>query len=87
MVNRKRAAWGKRYGLDQRRSTDKLIGLLALVCAGLLSADLLLHKHVHFFFEQWFGFFAGFGFFCCVGLVLLSRQLRRIVKRDEDYYD
>jgi hypothetical protein len=52
----------------------------------LFLADFFYHKHVNFAFEHWFGFFAWYGFVCCVALVLLAKQIRKLVKRDEDYY-
>ena len=33
------------------------------------------------------GFHAAYGFISCVLLVLAATQMRRFVKRDEDYYD
>jgi len=33
------------------------------------------------------GFYAAYGFVSCVLLVLAATQMRRFVKRDEDYYD
>ncbi len=71
----------KRYWLDDKRNVDKIVVALVIVCAGLLGADLFYHKHVHFAFEGWFGFF------CCVALVLAAKEMRKLVKRDEDYYD
>ena len=72
--------------LDGRRSADKVFYGLALICAGLFLADFFYHKHVNFAFEDWYGFFAWYGFVCCVALVLLAKQMRKWVKRDEDYY-
>jgi hypothetical protein len=77
----------KRYWLDDKRNVDKVVAALVMVCAGLLGADFFYHKHVHFAFESWFGFFGWFGFFCCVALVLAAKGMRKLVKRDEDYYD
>ena len=34
-----------------------------------------------------FGFYAIFGFVACVGLVLAAKELRKFLKRDEDFYD
>ena len=48
--------------------------------------DFFYHKHIYFPFENWFGFFAWFGFIACVILVLLAKQMRKLVKRNEDYY-
>jgi transposase len=76
----------RKYWLDDRRNVDKIFYGLALICAGLFLADFFYHKHVTFAFEDWFGFFAWYGFICCVTLVLLAKQMRKLVKRDEDYY-
>ena len=76
----------RKYSLDDRRKVDKIFYGLALVCAGLFLADFFYHKHVNFKFENWFGFFAWYGFVCCIVLVLLARQMRKLLKRDEDYY-
>ena len=77
----------KRYWLDDRRNVDKVFWGLVAVCAALFCADFFYHKHIHFGFESWFGFFGWYGFICCVGLVLAAKQMRKIVKRDEHYYD
>ena len=76
----------RKYWLDDRRNVDKIYYGLGLICAGLYLADFLYHKHVNFAFENWLGFFAWYGFICCVALVLLAKQMRKLVKRDEDYY-
>jgi hypothetical protein len=77
----------KVYWLDHKRNVDKVFYGLVLICAVLFSADLVYHKHITFPFEGWLGFYAWYGFVCCVSLVLLAKQMRRIVKRREDYYD
>ena len=61
-------------------------GLLAL-CVVLFAADFLYHKHAHFDFEQLPGFYGLFGLASYCGIVLTAKQLRKILKRDEDYYD
>lgn len=76
----------RKYWLDDRRNVDKVFYGLALVCAGLFLADFFYHKHVNFKFENGFGFFAWYGFVCCIVLVLLAKQMRKLLKRDEDYY-
>lgn len=77
----------KVYWLDNPRNVNRLVYGLVLICTLLVLADFFYHKHTHFEFEGWFGFFAWFGFVGCVGLVLLAKEMRRLVKRDEDYYD
>ena len=76
----------KKYWLDDPSNVDKIFYGLALICIGLFLTDLFYHKHAYFVFEDWFGFFAWYGFLCCVALVLLAKQMRKLVKRNEDYY-
>lgn len=76
----------KKYWLDEPRHVDQIFYSLVGICIVLLLGDLLYHKHATFGFESWFGFFAWYGFICCVALVLLAKQMRKVVKRDEDYY-
>jgi nitric oxide reductase large subunit len=76
------------YWLDDRRNVNKVIYALCTVCAAFMAADLFGYKHhLHFGFEYWFGFYGLFGFIACVGLVLAAKVLRKLVMRDEDYYD
>ena len=42
---------------------------------------------VHFPYEMWFGFYCLYGFAACVLLVLVAKQLRRVLMRGERYYD
>ena len=77
----------RRRWLDDKGNVDKIFWALVVICVGLLCADLFYHKHTHFAFAAWFGFFGWFAFICCVGLVLGAKKLRKLIKRDEDYYD
>lgn len=77
----------KRYWLDDMRNVYKLFWALVILCALLFLADAFYHKHVIFEFENWFGFFGLFGFCVSFALVLTARELRKILMRDEDYYD
>ena len=78
----------RKYWLDDRRNVNKVIYGLCTVCAIFMAADLFPYKHhLHFGFEYWPGFYSLFGFIACVGLVLAAKQLRKVVMRDEDYYD
>ncbi len=77
----------KKYWLDERRNVTKIFWGLVLVCAALGLADFFYGKHIIFAFEDVPAFFGIFGFVVCVGLVLGAKELRKILKRDEDYYD
>ena len=76
-----------KYWLDDPRNVIKIIRVLFVLCALLVGIDLVYHKHWHFSFEKWPGFFAVFGFVACVGLAVAARGLRVLLKRREDYYD
>ncbi|MFV1950518.1 MAG: hypothetical protein ACC630_00965 [Nitrospinota bacterium] len=72
---------------DKPENVKKVRIGLYVSCAILFICDLFIHKHGHFSWEEWIGFFSIYGFVCCVGLVLASNILRTLVKREEDYYD
>ncbi len=83
----------RRHLFDERKNVRRVIYGLFTVCGLLLAIDLLdvlgvgYHKHPHFAFESWFGFFAFFGFFLSCALVLAAKEMRKVLERDEDYYD
>lgn len=77
----------RKYWLDDPRNVTRICWALYVVCALLFLADGFYHKHPHFAVESWFGFYAIYGFFACVGLVLAAKVLRILLKRPEDYYD
>lgn len=56
-------------------------------CVVWLLIDALYHRHTHFSFEGWFGFYGLYGFVVCVCIVLIGNPLRRLLLRGEDYYD
>lgn len=77
----------KNYWLDRSENVTKLYRGLWILGLALLSIDLFLHKHEEFDFATWFGFYAFFGFFACVVLVLIAKKLRVVLMRPEDYYE
>lgn len=73
---------------DNPGNVKILLALLFGGCLALLIINFFVHKHGHFSWEEWSGFYAAYGFIACVGLVLAAKFiLRKIVKRSEDYYD
>ena len=78
---------GRRYWLDESRNIRTIFRALIAVCALLFIADAFYHKHIELAAEGWFGFYGIFGFVACVGLVLLAKELRKLLMRDESYYD
>ena len=77
----------KKYWLDDPANVTKLVWLLGIVCVALFLADFFYHKHSHFRFENWIGFYAWYGFLAYCFIVLSAKGLRKLIKRDEDYYD
>ena len=77
----------KVYWLDQPKNITRLLWLLAAACVLVGIADGLYIKHPHFGVERVFGFYAWYGFVCFVFIVFAGKALRKLVMRDEDYYD
>lgn len=76
-----------RRWLDNPRNVTRIVGGLVVVCTIVLLADFFYAKDPHFGFERWFGFYAVYGFLVSLALVLVAKQLRRVLRRDEDYYE
>lgn len=77
----------KRYWLDEPKNVDKVYYALCVLCALSVLADFFYDKHGYFTWEHWIGFHGWYGFVACVALVLIAKQLRKILMRPEDYYD
>jgi len=77
----------RKHWLDEPRNVTLLIRLLLAVCVVLVLADFVYDKHGDYGWEEWFGFHAWFGFASFFLLVLTGKPLRKLLGRDEDYYD
>jgi len=77
----------KKYWLDDPRNVTKVYYGVWVICAIAALADLFYDKHVHFWWERLFNFYGFYGFVVCFLLVLAAKELRKLVMRDEDYYD
>ena len=86
-MSKKPARKDKKYWLDDRRNVDWLVHWFYGVCALLIAIDVFVPKHGPFAIEHVFGFYGFFGFIACVALVLAAKQMRRVLKRPENYYD
>lgn len=76
----------RRFLFDDPGNTRILVRGLVLACALLAVVDMVLHRHVDHPWESLFGFYALYGFTACVLLVLLAKEMRKLVMRPEDYY-
>ncbi len=77
----------KTYWLDKPRNVTRIYWGIWIVCALLASADFFYDKHAVFGIEEFPAFYGLYGFIVCFGLVLGAKELRKIIKRGEDYYD
>ncbi|WP_207062963.1 hypothetical protein [Motiliproteus sp. SC1-56] len=75
-----------RHLFDHPRNVRRLVRLLVAVGVVLFGLDAVIHRHAEHPWESVFGFYAGYGFVACVLLVLLAREMRRLLMRREDYY-
>jgi hypothetical protein len=73
--------------LDDSRNVTRLYRGLCILAAALFALDWVVHRHEELEMASTPGFYALYGFFACVLLVLAAKGLRRIVKRPEDYYE
>lgn len=53
----------------------------------LFLLDFVVKRKIHLSAEKVPGFYAIYGFVGCVILVLVAKEMRKIVMRDETYYD
>ena len=77
----------KTYLFDNPRNVSRLLSGFYVICGALLLADFVVHRHIVHSWEGFPGFYAIFGFVACVMLVLIAKQMRKVLMRKEDYYD
>ena len=73
--------------LDERDNVDKIYWGVIAICALLMLMEPFYHKHPYLGFDGTFGFYGWFGFLACAGLLVVARELRRLLNRREDFYD
>ncbi len=76
----------KQHLFDKPRNVSRLLTALYIICVLLFIMDFILHRHAMNKWDDITGFYAIFGFVACVALVLIAQQMRKILKRKEDYY-
>ena len=77
----------KTYLFDNPRNVRRVVFALVAACVILTGLDLVVHRHVSHPWEAMFGFYAVYGFVACVLLVLLAKDMRKVLIRKEYYYD
>ena len=77
----------KQHLFDKPEYVNRLLRGFYAVCGILFVLDFVLHRHMTHDWEHLPGFYAIFGFVACVVLVLVAKEIRKVVTRREDYYD
>lgn len=77
----------KTHVFDKPQNIRKLLRIFMALCLALLLFDFLYHRHLVHPWEGLWGFYALFGFVACVVLVLVAKEMRKVLMRREDYYD
>ncbi len=77
----------RRYWLDYPENQRLVRVSLYVACAILFALDFFINRHVEIAAERFWGFYPVFGFVACVLLVLVAKEMRKVVMRKEDYYD
>ena len=75
-------------GFFERPGTIKILWVLLYgICAFTLVPEFFIHRHPHFAYDNYFGFFAVLGFVACALLIILAKGIGFFLKKKEDYYD
>lgn len=72
---------------DDPKNVKRVIYALYGLCALSVVAEFFVHRHIDHPWELLFGFYSVYGFVACVLLVLIAKEMRKLLMRSEDYYD
>ena len=72
---------------DSPRNVKLLFNVFYVLCAIVVVLDLILLRHEVHPWERLLEFYPLYGFVGIVFLVLIAKQMRRVLMRPEDYYD
>ena len=77
----------KQYLFDKPENVQRLLRGFYAFCVVLILVDFVVHRHIYQSLEKIPGFYAIYGFVACVLLVLVAKEMRKVLMRKEDYYD
>ena len=77
----------KKYFFDKPANVKWVMRGFYAICILLVVADFILHRHIGLPWEEIPAFYAIYGFIACVVLVMIAKEMRKVVMRKEDYYD
>lgn len=72
---------------DNPRNVKLLFNVFYALCATVVILDLVIPREDHHAWERLREFYPLYGFFGIVVLVLIAKQMRRVLMRPEDHYD
>jgi len=77
----------KKHVFDDPKNVKRAVHALYAICIMSIIAEFFVHRHIDHPWERLFGFYGVYGFIACVILVLVAKEMRKVVMRKEDYYD
>ncbi len=77
----------KEYFFDKPENVKWTMRGFYITCILLVVADFIIHRHIGLAWEEIPAFYAIYGFVACVTLVVIAKEMRKIVMRKENYYD
>ena len=72
---------------EKPENIRKMLKVFYVICGLLVIADFIVHRHIYHDWEKIPAFYALYGFVGCVVLVIIAKEMRKILMRGEDYYD
>jgi hypothetical protein len=72
---------------DKPQNVTLILRVFYVICALLVIADFVVHRHIYVEFEKIPTFYAAYGFIACVVLVVIAKEMRRVFMKPENYYD
>jgi len=72
---------------DKPENIAKILKVFYVICILLVAADFIVHRHIYHDWENIPAFYAVYGFVGCVILVLIAKAMRKVLMKEEDYYD
>lgn len=77
----------KTHFFDKPENIKRLLKGFYAICIILVIADFIVHRHISLGWEKIPAFYALYGFIACVVLVVIAKEMRKVLMRKEDYYD
>ena len=72
---------------DNPRNVSLLFKIFYVCCVVLVLLDFVIHRHNVHSWENLLAFYPIYGFVGVWILVLIAKQMRRVLMRPEDYYE